>query len=84
MSRTAMPVTLGSPWFRTVDTAACRVTEARFSAGDILRAHSHDRPIMAVMLSGSFETASQGDDSTAGPTAPGPSRARSATRISSA
>ena len=55
-----VPVTLGSPWFRVVETAACRVTEARFSAGDILHAHSHDRPIMAVMLSGSFDTAIMG------------------------
>jgi AraC family transcriptional regulator len=57
MRQAPVPVTLGSPWFRVVDTGACRVTEARFSAGDILHAHSHDRPIMAVMLSGSFDTA---------------------------
>lgn len=56
MRQSPVPVTLGSPWFRVVETSACRVTEARFSAGDILHAHSHDRPIMAVMLSGSFET----------------------------
>ena len=60
MRQVPVPVTLGSPWFRVVDTAACRVTEARFSAGDILHAHSHDRPIMAVMLSGSFDTAIMG------------------------
>jgi AraC family transcriptional regulator len=60
MRQAAVPVTLGSPEFRIVDTAACRVTEARFSAGDILHAHSHDRPIMAVMLSGSFDTAIMG------------------------
>jgi quercetin dioxygenase-like cupin family protein len=52
MRQMPVPVTLGSPWFRIVDTGACRVTEAQFSAGDILHAHSHDRPIMAVMLRG--------------------------------
>ena len=60
MRQVTVPVTLGSPWFRDVETRACRVTEARFSAGDILHAHSHDRPIMAVMLSGSFDTAIAG------------------------
>jgi AraC family transcriptional regulator len=60
MRQAPVPVTLGSPWFRVVDTAACRITEARFSAGDILHAHSHNRPIMAVMLSGSFDTAIMG------------------------
>jgi AraC family transcriptional regulator len=56
MRQAPVPVTSGSPWFRVVDTGTCRVTEARFIAGDILHAHSHDRPIMAVMLSGSFDT----------------------------
>jgi AraC-like DNA-binding protein len=56
MRQLPVPVTLGSPWFRVVDTATCRVTEARFSAHDILHAHTHDRPIMAVMLGGSFDT----------------------------
>jgi AraC family transcriptional regulator len=60
MRQAPVPVTLGSPWFRVVDTAACRITEARFSAGDILHAHSHDRPIMAVMIDGSFDTAIMG------------------------
>ena len=60
MRQMPVPVTLGSPWFRIVDTGACRVTEAQFSAGDILHAHSHDRPIMAVMLQGSFDTAIMG------------------------
>ncbi len=60
MRQMPVPVTLGSPWFRVVDTAACRFTEARFGAGDILHAHTHDRPIMAVMLQGSFDTAIMG------------------------
>jgi AraC family transcriptional regulator len=40
-----------------MSTHTCLFTEARFRAGDVLRPHSHDRPIMAVMLEGSFETA---------------------------
>jgi AraC family transcriptional regulator len=60
MRQVPVPVTLGSPWFRVAETTACRVTEARFSAGDILHPHSHDRPILAVMLAGSFDTAIMG------------------------
>jgi AraC family transcriptional regulator len=60
MRQSAVPVTLGSPWFRTLDTTVSRVTEARFSAGDVLHPHTHDRPILAVMLRGSFDTAISG------------------------
>lgn len=60
MRQVSVPVTLGSPWFRTLETAACRATEARFSAGDVLHPHEHDRPIIAVMLRGSFDTAIAG------------------------
>jgi len=51
---------MGSPWFRSMSTQTCLFTEARFSAGDALHPHSHDRPIMAVMLDGSFDTAIAG------------------------
>jgi len=57
MRQLPVPVTMGSPWSRVVDTVSCRVTEARFNARDILHPHSHNRPILAVMLSGSFDTA---------------------------
>ena len=60
MRQRPVPVTLGSPWFRTMNTRACLFTEARFSAGDALHPHSHDRPIIAVMLDGSFDTAIAG------------------------
>ena len=60
MRQRPVPVTLGSPSFRSMSTRACLYTEARFSAGDILHPHSHDRPIMAVMLEGSFDTAISG------------------------
>ena len=57
MRHRPVPVTMGSPWFRSMSTSTCLFTEARFSAGDALHPHSHDRPIMAVMLDGSFDTA---------------------------
>lgn len=56
MLQPVVPVTMGSPSFRNVDATSCRVTEAAFAAGDALPVHTHDRPILAVMLSGSFET----------------------------
>jgi AraC-like DNA-binding protein len=52
---------MGSPWFRSMTTPTCLFTEARFSAGDALHPHTHDRPIMAVMLEGSFDTAIAGE-----------------------
>lgn len=60
MRHRPVPVTMGSPWFRSMSTQACLFTEARFSAGDALHPHTHDRPIMAVMLDGSFDTAIAG------------------------
>lgn len=60
MRHRPVPVTMGSPWSRSMTTQTCFFTEARFSAGDVLPPHSHDRPIMAVMLDGSFDTAISG------------------------
>lgn len=60
MRQVPVPVTMGSPWFRTLNTQTCSATEARFSAGDALHPHTHNRPIMAVMLHGSFDTAIAG------------------------
>jgi AraC family transcriptional regulator len=57
MRHRPVPVTMGSPWFRSMSTQTCLFTEVRFSAGDALHPHTHDRPIMAVMLDGSFDTA---------------------------
>jgi AraC family transcriptional regulator len=51
---------MGSPWFRSINTPTCLATEARFSAGDALHPHTHDRPILAVMLDGSFDTSIRG------------------------
>lgn len=47
---------MGSPRFTTVDTTLCRVVDAWFAPWDVLPAHTHDRPIVAVMMEGSFET----------------------------
>lgn len=60
MRHRPVPVTMGSPWFRSMNTQTCLYTEARFSAGDALPPHTHDRPILAVMLDGSFDTAIAG------------------------
>ncbi|HVT38224.1 MAG TPA: hypothetical protein VHE78_04230, partial [Gemmatimonadaceae bacterium] len=57
-ARTArhVPVTLGSPEFRSVDTRSGVVTHAWFPPGTALPPHTHDRPIVAVMLEGGFRT----------------------------
>jgi AraC family transcriptional regulator len=55
MESAPVPVTMGSAraWTRVVD--GLEVTEARFSAGAVLDRHIHERPIVCVMLEGSFE-----------------------------
>jgi AraC family transcriptional regulator len=55
-----VPVTLGSPRFRTLDTTSVRTTRAWFPAEAVLAWHSHDRPILAVMVAGGFETRIRG------------------------
>lgn len=49
-----VPVTMGSPRFRVLDVATCRVTDAWFPPNAYLEPHTHDRSIFAVMLAGSF------------------------------
>jgi AraC family transcriptional regulator len=51
-----VPVTTGSAGFRTIDTGSSIVTHARFPANTVIDAHTHDRPIFAVMLSGGFQS----------------------------
>jgi AraC family transcriptional regulator len=53
---THVPVTIGSGSFRTVDTGCSIVTHARFPANSVIEAHTHDRPIFAVMLAGGFRS----------------------------
>ncbi len=57
MRRANVPVTMGSPRFRTVATSGCTVTHAWFPPNAVLDPHTHDRTIFAVMLDGSFDSA---------------------------
>jgi AraC family transcriptional regulator len=52
---TNVPVTMGSPAFRSLDLESFQVTEAWFPAGEVLANHTHDRACVAVMLEGSFD-----------------------------
>lgn len=57
MRRANVPVTMGSPRFRTAATNGCTVTDAWFPPGAVLEPHTHERTIFAVMLDGSFDSA---------------------------
>src|SRR5688572_4440815 len=57
MRRANVPVTMGSPRFRTAATSGCTVTDAWFPPGAVLEPHTHERTIFAVMLDGSFDSA---------------------------
>lgn len=52
-----VPVTMGSPRFRTLEATGCTVTEAWFPPNADLPPHTHDRPIFGVMLNGAFDSA---------------------------
>lgn len=56
-TRRHVPVTMGSPRFRSAETRLATVTDAVFSAGTVLAPHTHDRAIFAVMLEGGFQSA---------------------------
>jgi AraC family transcriptional regulator len=56
MRRRPVPVTMGSPRFRSLDTGGFLVTEAWFPPGAVLEPHTHERAIFAVMLRGSFDS----------------------------
>lgn len=55
MARNVVPVTLGSPRFDRRDVGSLRVTEAIFPPGAELPLHAHERPVMAVILEGSWD-----------------------------
>jgi AraC family transcriptional regulator len=55
-----VPVTMGSPWFRSMELDGFTVLEAWFPAGEQLERHTHDRACVAVMLEGSFDLAMGG------------------------
>ena len=48
------PVTLGSPEFHSAEVGSLRVTDARFPPLLALAPHVHERPIVAVLLEGSW------------------------------
>lgn len=50
----SVPVTMGSPRFRTLDLDDFAVVQAWFPANEVLERHRHERPSVAVMLEGSF------------------------------
>jgi AraC family transcriptional regulator len=52
----AVPVTMGSPRYRSVESSLGRAIEAWFAPGEVLASHTHDRSLIGVMLEGSFET----------------------------
>jgi AraC family transcriptional regulator len=60
MRRANVPVTMGSPRFHTAATTGCTVTDAWFPPRAVLEPHTHERPIFAIMLDGSFDSAIAG------------------------
>jgi AraC family transcriptional regulator len=52
---TNVPITMGSPAFRSLGLDGFEVTEAWFPAREVLADHTHDRACVAVMLDGSFD-----------------------------
>jgi AraC family transcriptional regulator len=56
MRHAHVPVTMGSARSTSATTHGLTVTDAWFPAGAVLDTHTHDRPIFAVMVGGSFET----------------------------
>lgn len=51
-----VPVAWGSQSATTLDVGALRFMELRFPSALVLPAHAHDRPTLAVVMTGSFET----------------------------
>jgi AraC family transcriptional regulator len=64
-----VPITMGSPAFRSLELDDFRVTEAWFPAGEVLQRHNHDRACVAVMLEGAFELRFTGKSFACPPTA---------------
>ncbi|HXV85522.1 MAG TPA: AraC family transcriptional regulator [Gemmatimonadales bacterium] len=55
MGQRIVPLTMGSPRFRSAELEGFRVTQAEFAPHDLLAPHVHDRTVVAVMLQGSFD-----------------------------
>jgi AraC family transcriptional regulator len=60
VQRPSDPVSLGSPRFRTADHGGFLVTDALFPAGLVLPPHFHDRAVVAVTLSGGWDSVMMG------------------------
>ena len=60
MPRPSDPVSLGSPRFRTADHGGFLVTDASFPPGLVLPPHFHDRAVVAVTLSGGWDSVMMG------------------------
>jgi AraC family transcriptional regulator len=60
ISTRPVPVTMGSPAFRSLELDGFDVIEAWFPPGEYLSRHTHDRACVAVMLEGSFDLAMGG------------------------
>lgn len=52
----AVPVSLGSPRFTTIEAGSFLVTEARFPADYRIPNHFHDRPVVGVTLAGEWDS----------------------------
>lgn len=50
-----VPVSMGSPRFATQSVRGCAVTFVWFPPGAVLEPHVHDRPTLAVILTGGFD-----------------------------
>jgi len=57
ISTRPVPVTMGSPVFRSLELDGFAVIEAWFPPREYLARHTHDRACVAVMLEGSFDLA---------------------------
>ncbi|HKY27556.1 MAG TPA: AraC family transcriptional regulator [Pyrinomonadaceae bacterium] len=55
-SKRAAPVSLGSPRFRTNEHGSFLLTEAYFPAGHCLGRHFHDRTVVGITLSGTWDS----------------------------
>jgi AraC family transcriptional regulator len=60
MRQTPVPVTLGSPQFRTTSIAGCGIVQAWFPPESIIDHHIHEHATVAVMLNGSFDLGIRG------------------------
>ena len=52
----AVPVSLGSPRFTTLQAGSFLVTEARFPAAYRIPTHFHDRPVVGITLAGEWDS----------------------------